>query len=227
MAGKIVQSSDDSWKSNSHGRLNFSANLFNNWIATSSEPASCIAQTIDFTKPGDTEIATAIPLSASASSKLKVSFRVLSGEASIAGNILTATQNRGLVTIAAEAGDGNYCHTRTIQTLVVFDRDLAPLEGRWIGASWASWSPGNIPMSWDSTEKLFKASVTLAAGTAEFKFSDTNNWSENDWGDATGATGTAKKTTGGGKDTSLSVTKAGNYIIRFNPYSLAYSVTAN
>lgn len=224
VGGNPIVKSDESWRSNANGRLNFNGDLSNNWSATSSKTPSCIAQTINFPKPADMFTASLATLSASASSGLPITFSRLGGEGTIVGNSLTTSANAGLVTIAAEAGNDIYCATKIVQLLNVVYADTVLAKGRWIGASWSAWSPSAIPMVWDATEKLFKAKVTLTTGNKELKFLDSTNWSDDDWGNASGLSGIAAKTTGGGANISFVVALAGSYMIKFNPYSLAYSI---
>jgi len=68
--------------------------------------------------------------------------------------------------------------------------------------------------------------VPVKAGSFELKFANTSNWSGNDWGDASGLTGTARLTTGGKPNVLFTIANAGNYTFTFNDITLAYSITS-
>lgn len=226
VGGKLIQKTDESWKLNSNGRINFDASLDNNWVAIGSG-ANCTAQSIDFPKPANAMINSTATLAATATSGTPVKFKLLGGDGSIAGNTLTTAATAGQLVVAAQAGDDTYCATQVVRLMNVVDINSAPIDGRWIGASWSSWAPGNIPMNWVDAEKQYKATVTFAVGNFEMKFTNTTNWSGDDWAGATGLSGTAVSTTGGGDNIKFTVATAGSYTIKFNPYSLVYSITKN
>jgi hypothetical protein len=78
------------------------------------------AQTIAFAKPkAVTYGAKPITLSASASSKLPVTFSVLSGPGTISGHKLTITGAGAIVIKASQAGNGTYAPAAVTQTLTV------------------------------------------------------------------------------------------------------------
>jgi len=225
VAGQVITKGDDSWRSNSTGRLYFDESLWDNWVATADSNSDCTAQTIDFSLPELIPINTSITLTASASSDLPVYFLKKAGSANISEDQLTAGEWPGVITIAAISGNDMVCATSIVRTIRSYDPSEPPSDGRWIGASWQNWSPSAIPMSWDETEHVFIASVTLGVGTREFKITNTSDWSGDDWGGINAFSGTAIKTTGGGANIVLNVVNAGTYEIRFNPYTLEYSVS--
>lgn len=224
VAGQLIQRTDESWKLTSNGRINFDPELVNNWTAVGTG-AHCIAQSIDFPQPSAIAINSSAILTATASSGLPVSFNIVGGEGSIVGSSLTTGAMAAQLAVAAQAGDDTHCKTKIVRLLNVVDVNSAPIDGRWIGASWASWSPATIPMTWDANEKLYKATVNLPAGTQQMKFTNTTNWSGDDWAGVNGFSGTAIKTTGGGDNISFNVINAGSYLVKFNPYTLVYSIT--
>lgn len=224
VAGKLIQKADDSWKLTSNGRIAFDNNLNPNWTATG-QGANCVGQAISFSPVAQTTVSTVVNLNATASSGLPIAFSLVGGEGEISGTTLSTSATSGLIAIKATAGNDTYCETSVIRLITVNDTTSKPADGRWIGASWASWSPSTIPMAWSDSEKLFKVTVTLGVGEQQMKFTNTNNWSGDDWAGATGLSGVAVKTTGGGANIIFSTTTAGSYTIRFNPYSLAYSIT--
>lgn len=68
-------------------------------------------------------------------------------------------------------------------------------------------------------------SLNLAAGNYELKFANTNDWSGDDWGNASGLTGTAQLTTGGDPNISFTIENAGYYGVSFNDITLDYVIT--
>lgn len=93
-------------------------------------------QTISFTGPADQGFtAAAIPLSATASSNLTVTFSIVSGPATISGSSLTLTGPGTVVVQAAQSGNGNYLAATPInQTFVV-------------AANFESWRLANFTVS--------------------------------------------------------------------------------
>lgn len=92
-----------------------------------------------------------------------------------------------------------------------------------IGGSFTGWTP-NIDMSlvndlWEAT------GVFLSDGNHELKFLNTTDWSGDDWGNASGLSGTASLTTGGGSNISFTISNSGTYDIYFDDQSLNYSIT--
>jgi hypothetical protein len=69
-----------------------------------------------------------------------------------------------------------------------------------------------------------KDSVVMTSGVQEMKFANTNNWSGTDWGDATGLSGFAIETTGGGPNISFTIFNGGFFDISFNDTSHQYFV---
>jgi len=67
-------------------------------------------------------------------------------------------------------------------------------------------------------------SISISAGNHQLKFANTNNWSGDDWGNASGLKGTAQLTTGGRPNISFTITQTGTYDIYFNDISFAYSI---
>lgn len=85
-----------------------------------------------------------------------------------------------------------------------------------------SW--GNAaPMSLENGE--WKAHhVIMTAGAHELKFANTGDWSGDDWGGASGTSGTAQQTSGGGPNITFTLASKGSYTLSFNPVSLAYEI---
>ena len=217
--GQPVLKSDDSWKADNLGRINFDAELFDSWTLTADKTAQCTTQTISFDAVSDINAGSTVNLSASSSSGLAVDYYLLSDGASLNGAVLTAGDFAADVTVVAtQAGSDVYCPTRVEQSFAVLGS-----QPMYIGGSWQGWSPGNLEMAWDGVE--YSVTVNFSAGNYEMKFADMGDWSGKDWADATGLTGTAVETTGGGANIKFSISDAGDYLIKFNPDTLAYSIT--
>ena len=103
------------------------------------------------------------------------------------------------------------------------DDPVAAPGSRWVGASWQSWALTNMPMQWDDYSEFY-VDTWIDAGLHQFKFTNSDNWSGDDWGNASGTSGTVSLTTGGGANVSFSVAQSANYRISFNPATFAYSI---
>jgi hypothetical protein len=66
--------------------------------------------------------------------------------------------------------------------------------------------------------------VNINAGAQQLKFANTNNWTGTDWGNASGLSGTAAVTTGGGANLSFTAPYSTTYTINFNTATLSYSI---
>ncbi len=93
------------------------------------------------------------------------------------------------------------------------------------------WAKGDFN-SWGNTNQMSLVSdyswktsgITMDTGSYQMKFANTSDWSGDDWGNATGLSGTTTKTTGGGANLSFRIATAGTYDINFNDTTLAYSI---
>lgn len=91
-----------------------------------------------------------------------------------------------------------------------------------VAGTFTGWAP-NIQMSL-ANDTWVAESVILNAGNHDLKFVNTNDWSGDDWGAASGLSGTASLTTGGGSNIVFSTNSYGAYDISFNDQTLAYSI---
>jgi alpha-amylase len=66
--------------------------------------------------------------------------------------------------------------------------------------------------------------VAISAGAQQLKFANTSNWTGIDWGNASGLSGTAAVTTGGGANLSFTAPYSTTYTINFNTSTLSYSI---
>lgn len=183
---------------------------------------NCSSQTISFDPIPDQDYNNQpFALSASAGSGLEVSFEVVSGPASIEGNILTLTGSPGTVTVVARQS-GNETHCAALQQAQSF-KVIKPQM--FIGGTFNNWSL-NIEMELEG-EVWVAGNVNIQAGNHEMKFANTNNWSGDDWGNALGLQGVASKTTGGAPNIKFTILKSGTFNITFNSKTLAYSIKEN
>lgn len=213
------------WSQDQLGRIDFDAALDSSWVATTSgTTVDCTPQEITASLAEKIKVNDSVAITASTSAGLPLTFSA-GNLVEITGSILTTKGESGTAIIRIEqAGDSVYCPASKSFSIQIFNPDIAPVAGRWIGASWKNWSPGTLEMSWSEIEKNYQITALIPAGSQEMKFTDTNNWSGEDWGSATGLSGTALKTTGGGENIKFSISVSGNYLIKFNPYSLIYSI---
>jgi hypothetical protein len=81
------------------------------------------------------------------------------------------------------------------------------------------WTPVRMRLEGDQwiADKLW-----LAAGTQQFKFANTNNFTGTDWGNGQGLAATDTVTTGGGPNSQVPVPQNGFYKVSFNDVTLQY-----
>ena len=100
-----------------------------------------------------------------------------------------------------------------------------------IGGNFTDWRLQDNPMSW--VDGAWQANG-VALGTHlypgmsnnyQIKFADAVHFAGNDWGNASGLSGTARLTSGGGTNLTFSISTNGLYQFRFNPSNLAYQIS--
>jgi hypothetical protein len=160
-------------------------------------------------------------LVALATSGLPVRFEVALGPATLDGSQTELTGDSGIVyVIASQSGNDDWC------AAVPVVGSFAVLGGRqpaiYIGATFTGWVP-NIEMALEG-DAWVAVDVEIPEGEQAFKFANSRDWSDQDWGDAEGFSGTLVPTTGGGPNVRLSVPETGLYRFRFNDITLEYSV---
>ncbi|MBC3538977.1 T9SS type A sorting domain-containing protein [Rufibacter sediminis] len=121
----------------------------------------------------------------------------------------------------------NACVTNVSHPSAVYDGGMNAVNCRgeymFVAGTFSSWNLTLNPMQWNNGQWEVR-NLQLTAGEHELKFANTNNWSGNDWGNATGLTGTASLTTGGAPNIKFTIAKAGLYTISFNEQTLAYAI---
>jgi hypothetical protein len=97
----------------------------------------------------------------------------------------------------------------------------------YLAGDFSGWDPTQHPMILSANYKWTSTNISLTTGSHVMKFANTTNWSGIDWGNASGLTGTAQVTTGGGANLSFSIATAGNYVMTFNDQTRAYSIAVS
>jgi hypothetical protein len=155
------------------------------------------------------------------SSGLPVTFEVASGPASIVNNKIHLTGTNGIVYVTAyQAGNDSYCAAvPQVQSFSVKGHQ----SYIYIGGTFTNWSL-NIPMYLN--DNIWTArNIKFSDGNYQLKFANTNNWTGDDWGNASGLTGTASLSTGGSPNLSFQIADSGYYTITFNDITLEYAIT--
>ena len=94
----------------------------------------------------------------------------------------------------------------------------------YLGATFNSWKLA--PMIYQTGAWRFDSTI-IPAGTQQLKFANTDDWSGDDWGDASGLTGTARLSTGGKPNITFNLSQRGLYDISFDDVSLSYSIVVS
>ena len=154
-------------------------------------------------------------------SGLPVTYEVALGPATIVDNKIHLTGTSGTVyVIAKQAGDATYCAAiPQVQSFVVKGHQTA----MYIGGTFTSWSL-KYPMTLVDNNWTVK-NLKFAIGSYQLKFANTTTWTGDDWGNASGLTGTASLTTGGSPNLSFQIADSGYYSITFNDVTLEYAIT--
>jgi alpha-glucosidase len=105
--------------------------------------------------------------------------------------------------------------------------DLSQLGGMYVMGSFNEWSAAQNAYMQRNGDGLFVSQpLRMPAGENRLKFADRGDWSGDDWGGASGLQGTARRTTGESSEHLFFVLEAeGNYVVTFNPSTLAYAIT--
>jgi hypothetical protein len=183
---------------------------------------TCTAQSIKLDAIADVVYGHPGPkLSATATSGLPVQFEVALGPAKISGNQAQPTGQSGTVyVVASQPGDGRWCAAIPVTGSFAVTGGHQP--AMYIGGTFTNWAP-KIEMQLKGDTWIAEA-VRIPAGNHEFKFANSNDWSKDDWGNAQGFSGVAKRTTGGGPNIRISVPEGGFYRVMFNDRTLEYSL---
>lgn len=186
--------------------------------------STCTAQTISFnpipnkilSDPDFTPVATS-------NSGLPVSFDIgLGTAATLLNNNVHLTGSGGKVfVVAKQSGNANVC--AALPVVQSFSVASPHQNVMYVAGTFSNWSLGNNPMTLINGIWVAR-NVVLTQGNHELKFANSNNWTSDDWGDATGLKGTAKRATGGAPNIKFTIATSGQYDIYFNDLNLAYSI---
>ena len=94
-------------------------------------------------------------------------------------------------------------------------------KAMYVSGTFSNWAAKAMTLA---TNQWKIEKVAIKAGSYELKFANSFNFSGNDWGDASGLSGTAKLTTGGKTNLKFTIPQDGTYTITFNDITLAYSI---
>jgi hypothetical protein len=191
-------------------------------VKVTDAPCTLTEQSITFEPIGDKEYGDPdfVP-PASASSGLPVRFEIALGPATIENGMVHLTGQSGQVYVVAyQSGDAAFC--AAIPRVQSFQVSGGHQPAMYVAGTFTGWSP-NIPMTLTGDDWVAE-DVQIEAGYQEMKFANTNDWSGDDWGDATGLSGTARPASGGGPNISFTMPVTGAYRIWFNDITLAYSI---
>jgi hypothetical protein len=181
--------------------------------------STCHPQTITFNPIADWNFNDPPPkISASASSGLPVAYEVALGPATVENNQVRPTGQPGTVhVVASQAGNAAIC--AAIPQVQGFKATGPHQDNMFLFGTFTSWTPIRMKLVGDT---WVADKVALPAGTSQFKFANTNNFSGTDWGNGLGLAATAMDTTGGKPNSQVSVPVAGFYKVSFNDVTLQY-----
>lgn len=145
-------------------------------------------------------------------------------ELGITGNAyvrdLWAHTNIGTATSLSKQLGVHACQVYKISTAPIF----SPQQAMYIGASFNNWNPALLPLNYIGESNWTSNPVSLTAGNYELKFTNTTNWTGQDWGNSNGLSGTAQLSTGGLPNVTFTIPTNGVYSFKFNDATLQYSI---
>ena len=182
---------------------------------------SCNGQSIDFPAiPNKNSSDPVFTPGATSSVGQPITYEVVYGPAKIVNNQVQLTGENGTVYVQAkQSGGSGYC--AAIPQLQSFNVTGGHYSQMYVGGSFNNWSMKAMAME-NSVWKI--KNQVLLAGNYELKFANTNNFSGQDWGNASGLSGTAQSTTGGGANINFTISTPGTYNIEFNDITLKYNI---
>lgn len=184
--------------------------------------AVCREQSIAFDEIADRDYEDGPPsLSSRSASGLPVEFEVALGPAEIDGNEIRLTGQSGTVyLLAKQSGDEQWCAAiPQVQSFEVSGRVRE--DNMYLSGTFTNWN--TVPMQLEGEEWVARR-VRIPYGDHALKFTNSSDWSGDDWGDADGLTGTVSLTTGGGPNARFSVPKFGFYRASFNDVTGEYEL---
>jgi hypothetical protein len=191
-------------------------------LKVNDDACDCLEQSIAFEPIPDIEYGAPdfVP-QADASSGLPVQFEIAMGPAAIVDGAVHLTGHDGMVyVVASQPGGETYC--AAFPAVQSFEVSGGHQDQMYVAGTFTGWSP-NIQMTLEGDIWVAR-DVAIGAGYQEMKFANTNDWSGDDWGNATGLAGIARLATGGGPNISFTMPESGLYEIRFDDFNLAYTI---
>jgi hypothetical protein len=181
--------------------------------------STCRPQSITFNPISDWTFNNKPPaVSASASSGLAVVFEVALGPATVQNNQVRPTGQPGTVhVVASQPGNAAIC--AAIPQVQSFNATGPHQDNMFLFGTFTSWTPVRMKLVGDT---WVADNVALPAGTSEFKFANTNNFSGTDWGNGQGLAANAMDTTGGKPNSQVTPAETGFYRLTFNDVTLQY-----
>ncbi len=98
-------------------------------------------------------------------------------------------------------------------------------EQMYVAGSFNGWNLSENEMTLVADHLWKSDPIDFTAGGYELKFTNTTNWSGDDWGNASGLNGVAELTTGGSPNLSFQISTDGSYQLSFNDQTLEYSIS--
>lgn len=101
--------------------------------------------------------------------------------------------------------------------------DVSKLGVYFLAGTFNDWTLSDYPLRKSEDGFLKSSIIKLRAGSYQFKFANTTNWSADDWGVSEGLSGKMQYSTGG-LNAKFSITSDGKYVFSFNPQTLDYLI---
>jgi hypothetical protein len=189
-------------------------------LALTHLPTGCRQQSITFNPIPDWTYNSPPPaVSANASSGLPVQFEVALGPATVQGNQVQPTGQSGTVyVVAKQPGNDETCSA--IAQVQSFNATGVHQSNMFLFGTFTNWTQWRMKLVGDT---WVADKVSVPAGTQQYKFANTNNFTGDDWGNGQGLSGTATITTGGGPNGQLNVPENGFYKVTFNDVTLEFN----
>lgn len=121
---------------------------------------------------------------------------------------------------------GNYIisfNDSTLSYSIVKSMDSKQTQ-MYVAGTFNSWNLSENKMTLKDNYLWRLSPMSMTVGNYELKFANTSNWSGDDWGNASGLSGTAQLTTGGYPNIAFTIPETKSYSICFNDSTLEYSI---
>ena len=183
-------------------------------------PSTCRPQSVTFSPIADFTYNNPPPaVSATASSGLPVQFEVAYGPATVTNNQVLPTGQSGMVyVVARQPGDASTC--AAVPQMQSFNATGPHQSDMFLFGTFTNWTPWCMQLVGDT---WIADRVWVSAGTQQYKFANTNNFTGADWGNGQGLGGTASVTTGGGPNSQFTPAENGFYKVSFNDVTLQFN----